>query len=213
MDKEISNKVAADDEHLPVEGPGRADLALLYSWSFDEAWSAQEAWETKHDPEAYGRGPLYRWLGADELKVLYGYHKEGKMWAVLEAFYVCCLNSLPIPRWCEFAYLASYRKVREYRAKSWDDVFGKPHPKGTHLATKKQERENRWKVYRLVEQIKRDDPKTPIDGCLFERIGKQLGIGGKTLTEQYYYYEKNRRGSFRSLGDGFNERQKKLKYK
>jgi len=85
------------------------------------------------------------------------------------------------------AFLSSYRQVRHYRAKSWDDVFGQPHPKGIHLKTKRQEREKPHSVYRIIEQIKKEDPSTAIDGALFERVGKELGIGGKTLTENYYY--------------------------
>ncbi len=38
------------------------------------------------------------------------------------------------------SFLAAYRKVRQYKAKSWDDVFGNPHPKGAHLGARRQKR-------------------------------------------------------------------------
>jgi hypothetical protein len=101
------------------------------------------------------------------------------------------LNDLPIPAWLTLAYLQAFRDIYQYRAKSWDDVFGKPHPKGTHLDAKRQEWEKSILVYHRVKEILRNEPGTPIDGYLFERVGREFGIGGKTLTEKYYYSWKN----------------------
>lgn len=39
----------------------------------------------------------------------------------------------------------------------------------------------------MILDIKQTTPDTPIDGYLFEKVGRKLGIGGKTLTEEYYY--------------------------
>lgn len=178
-------------DHLPIEGPGRDDLMQLYAWSLEDAIKAQDEWSTLYGPNVQGRGPICRWMGAQELKELHELYRTKNSAAIIEALFVCSLNSLPIPRWCEMAFLASYRKVRHYKAKSWDDVFGPPHPKGTHLKTKRQEREFGWKVYHRIQQVKKDDPSIPIDGWLFEKIGKEFGIGGKTLTEEYYYKWKN----------------------
>lgn len=181
------------DHHLPTEGECRDEMMQIYAWTFEDALRAEEEWETRYGPNIRGRGPLSRWIGAQELKELYDTYRAGNARVIIEALFVCSLNSLPIPRWCEMAYLAAYRKVRQYKAKSWDDVFGRPHPKGTHLGTKRQEREKGWMVYRIIEKTKQDDPSTPIDGFLFESVGRKLGIGGKTLTEKLYYKEKNLR--------------------
>lgn len=193
-------------DHLPIEGPGRDDLMQLYAWSFEDAMRVQAQWEKEHGApfdehidgllrgkilQRTGRGPLFRWLGAQELKELYDLYQAGNLQTITEALFVCSQNSLPIPYWCEIAYSAAYRKVRQYKAKSWDDVFERPHPKGTHLGTKRQEREKGISVYMRVKQIKEDDPSVAIDGWLFERVGKEFGIGGKTLTEEYYYKWKN----------------------
>lgn len=196
---------------LPTEGAGRAEMLQLYGWSFDEAWKAQEGWETengtpfddqiddlktgKGTSKKLARGPFFRWVGAQELGELYEVYQTGKRSAITEALYVCTLNSLPIPRWCEMAFLSAYRQVRHFRAKSWDDVFGRPHKKGTHLETKRQEREKSLSVYHRIKGIKKADPSIPIDGFLFEKVGKEFGIGGKTLTEEYYYKWKNKLNS------------------
>ncbi len=176
-----------DNELLPTEGPGRKDMLELYSWDLETACRVQNEWE---DNNGAGRGPLFRWIGAEELKGLYETYKEKKNPAlIIEVLHICSLNSLPLPRWCEMGFLKAYRKVRQYRAKSWDDVFGRPHKKGTHLETKRQEREKPHLVYRRIEEIRKNEPLTAIDGDLFERVGKELGIGAKTLTESYYYKE------------------------
>jgi len=175
------------DNHLPTEGPGREDMMQLYSWTFEDAIEAQAEFE--HDGK--GRGPLFRWLAAQDLKELHTLYFTGDTTALMDALFSCSLNSLPLPRWLEMAFLAAYRKVRHYKAKSWDDVFGRPHPKGTHLRTKDQERKYALRVFFRIEQIRRDEPHTAIDGAIFERVGKEFGIGGKTLTEEYYYKIKN----------------------
>ncbi|WP_408997958.1 hypothetical protein ACJ77P_08190 [Syntrophus buswellii] len=196
---------------LPTEGAGHSEMKQLYGWTFDEAWEAHEAWEAENgtpfddriDDLKAGkitskklvRGPFFRWQGAQELVELYEVYRAGNRSAIIDALYVCSLNSLPIPYWCEMAFLSSYRQVTQFRAKSWDDVFGRPHKKGTHLATKRQDREKSLSVYYRIKEIKRADPSIPIDGFLFEKVGKEFGIGGKTLTEEYYYKWKNKLNS------------------
>jgi hypothetical protein len=191
------------EPHLPKEGPGRDDMLQLLSWTFEDAWKAQDEWELTGNQ---GRGPIFRWVGAIELREIYEAYQSGDGAAILEAFHVCSLNSLPIPQWCEYAFLKAYRKVRFFKTEknSWDEIFDRPHPKGTHLQTKRQEREKGPKVYRRIEEILRDEPGTPKDGALFERVGRELAIGGKTLTEGFYYQEKKRNGS--SLEEIINNR-------
>lgn len=178
------------DNHLPTEGQGRDEMMQIYAWSFEDAWNAQEEWAMSYGQNIRARGPFFRWIGAQELKELYDIYKAGNSQAIMEALFVCSLNSLPLPRWCESAFLSAYRNVRQYKAKNWDDVFGSPHKKGIHLGAKRQEREFAWKVYEKIQQIKKDDPSIAIDGFLFERVGREFAIGGKTLTEKLYYKEK-----------------------
>ncbi len=190
------------DEYLPTEGPGRDDMMQLFAWTFEDALNAQEEWEDRYGPNVRGRGPFFRWLGANELRELYEAYRSGDSTAIIEALYVCSLNSLPIPRWCEGAFLGSYRKVRHYKENScgefyssWDDVFGRPHPKGAHLEAKRKEREKSLLVYTRIKKIKEKDPSIPLvsnRSCtgLFRSVGKDLGIG-ETLTEEYYYKWKN----------------------
>lgn len=179
-------------DYLPIEGEGRNEMKQFYSWDFETAWNAQDKWESERTPGSYERGPFFRWAGAQELRKIFDAYKSGNKQAVIEALHICSLNSLPLPRWCEMAFLSAYRKIRQYKEKSWDNVFGRPHPKGTHLEAKKEEYEKSLRVYRRIKEIKRENPDIPIDGHLFETIGLEFGTGGKTKTEQWYYKWKNR---------------------
>lgn len=177
--------------HLPIEGPGRDDMRQLYSWTFEDAWKAHEEWEIKYGPNIVGRGPFFRWVGAQELKELYDLYQTKKNGAILEALHICSLNSLPIPRWCEMAYLAAYRKVRQYKAKSWDDVFGRPHPKNMKIDAKRDEREKGFKIYHHAKKALENDPSIAVDRSFFGKIGKDFGVGD-SLAEKYYYEWKKR---------------------
>ncbi len=191
MDKPVAKqtvKARMIEDHLPIEGPGRKDMQKLLSMTFGDAWKAQEKWEKRNK----GRGPFHRWIGAHELLDLYDLHRAGNQAAITEALFVCAINSLPLPRWLEMAYLEAYREVRQYRARHWDDVFGLPHPKHTHHGAKRQEREKSLMIYHHIKQLKMDNPDIAIDGALFEEIGRKFAIGGKTTTEGYYYQWKNK---------------------
>ena len=180
------------DDFLPTEpGAGRDEMRNFYSWTFDEAWKEQEIFHAKYGDHIRARGPFFRWYDVQELKKFYQDYKDGNKQALMEAIFICSMNSLPLPRWCEIAFIKAYRHIRQYRAKHWEDVFGKAHPKGTHLETKRQEREYPVIIYERIQKIKKENPKTPIDGYLFESIGRELGIGSKTKIETLYYRGKN----------------------
>ncbi|MFP3984116.1 MAG: hypothetical protein ACLFV2_10555 [Desulfurivibrionaceae bacterium] len=151
----------------------------LLKMTMDEAVTAQKNGD---------RPVISQWIAAqrlEELRSLYLETKDGSI--ILEALYHCCLESLPLPEWCEVGYLAAYRKIRQYSAGSWDEVFGRPHPKGTHLNAKNEKWGNRHKAYLRICEILHHEPGTPIDQNLFERVGRELGVGGKTKVEEWYY--------------------------
>ena len=180
------NKTKISDELLPpVDGADRKEMKNLYTWTLEEAVQAQRQWTGKH------RGPLYQWLGAQELLELYKLYKAGHKEAIIEAFFSCSINSLPLPEWLEMAFLRAYREVRCYRAKSWDDVFEQPHPKNMKIGAKKDEREKGVEVYSRVREMRDKDSTTAIDRGLFNDIGGELGLSG-SLAEKYYYNFKNK---------------------
>ena len=196
--------------HLPTERQGCENFTeaekkelkeyneLMYTCLiqkiYAESWGAQQRWESTHRGSQYLEGPLYQRIARINLEGLYDSYQTGDKQALLEAMYLCMMHAIPLPLWCKEAFLSACGKVYTYKAKSWEDVFGRPHPKGTHLATKREEREMSSRVYEKIRQIKKENPSIPIDCHLFERVGRELGIGAKTKTEAWYYKQKHESG-------------------
>lgn len=172
-----------EERDLPL-GFGREELEKIYSWNLEDAIKATLEWNDSTGK----RMPVSQWTSSRRLKSLSDkYAKKENKSLILEALYLCLFDDLPVPQWCMFGYLESWRTVQFKRETSWDDVFGKPHPKGTH---KGDTRNDMFRVYRRVKEIKEESPKTPIGIELFERVGRELGIGGKTRTSDLYYRAK-----------------------
>jgi hypothetical protein len=181
------------DSYLPrIGSEGREELEMFFSWTFEDAYNAWKKWPHKDNASHGQRDPLTRWIDAHDLLSLAAtYESTKENGIVLEAIFTCAMNGFAIPVWCAQAYIDAVRKVRHYRAKSWDDVFGKPHPQGTQLEAKKSELYKSPAVYNRVTEIKQRNPETPIDRSLFEKIGKEFGLSG-SLAERYYYKIKKR---------------------
>ena len=175
------------DEDLPYAEPG--ELVNYYAMTEAEAIQAPDLVQA-----------VQRQAYAHELLELHQTFIETKDWRLIpRAVYLCAMGDFSMPRWLTKAYVLAYRKVNLYHdADQWDQVLGRPHPKGSQ----RHPRQQRWKfqavVYNRIMEIKKTDPKAAIDGYLFEVVGRELGIGGKTLTEEYFYAEKKRRESWKT---------------
>lgn len=160
----------------------------LLKMTFDEAMEASEK---------TGR-PLYqKWIDAQYFKDLEKEYKKSKnKRIILEAVDVCALNDFDLPEWLKQAFRMAYNEVRAYRAGRWSEVFGPAHTKGAHLPAKREAREKNHLVYLRIREILNAEPETPIDGHLFERVGRELGIGGKTKVSEIYYKIKKEADDF-----------------
>jgi hypothetical protein len=96
----------------------------------------------------------------------------------------CCLHlRRPLPEWLRVAFLDAYDSATGFEIKSWDDAFGRPHPKGMHLEIEKRNLELRPLIIQRVEALRAEKP---IDKALFEQIGEELNLGGTTVSDIYY---------------------------
>lgn len=136
------------------------------------------------------RPVIAQWTDAHYFKELEKEYQKSKNKAIiLEAVYICSLNGFELPEWLQIAYINAYRKIKHYKAKSWDEVFGRARPKGIHLGTKRELWLKKCQVYNRINEIIKTEPDTPIDERLFERVGgpKELAIGGSTKIAEIYY--------------------------
>jgi hypothetical protein len=121
--------------------------------------------------------------------------ESGRKELILKVMHHCLLMNRPLPDWLRWAFIKAYQSAYPYKRKSWDDIFGKPHPKGVHLEAKQKHFELRFPIWLRVQELARSGKK--IDKRLFEKVGKELGISGTTASE--IYYEKESRQIFSVL--------------
>jgi len=133
------------------------------------------------DKESYEIRDWRQWVARIQLDEIEANYKEGDKQAIIDAMYVCADACLDHPDWLRNAFLNSVQAVRGYGAKSWDEVFGKPHDKGVNIRARAKKIKYQWAVYASVKNSGR-----AIDASLFEDVGKFYGLG-KTLTEEIYY--------------------------
>lgn len=156
-------------------------------WSFEEAWAAQER-AVDADPELKNSPstPLYQWVALHKLDELERQFQRGDDFALMRAIFECAMYDLLMPKWVQRGYIDRFRKVNHCQTASWDEAFGRPYPKGFHLDDARNRRQLRSQVYNRIREIQQTEPRTPTDGCLFDRVGTEFGIGS-TLANKLYY--------------------------
>ena len=100
------------------------------------------------------------------------------------------------------------------RIGSWDEAFGRPFPKGTHLKEYRQRRKLRLAISVRVNQIRTlntfdknsppppirlgepNPPAIPFDDGYFEQVGEEFGIK-KSLAKKLYYESKRQHAKLR----------------
>ncbi len=133
--------------------------------------------------------PLFQWFTLKRLEECRESFHCGDKYELMHAIRICANHDLPLPEWAAMAYIKAFDTVLNARAKSWDEVFGAPYPKHSHMNAIKKRRELKFGVLNRVNEIRAREPKTPIDEALFELVGQEFNIG-KTLAAEYYYSAK-----------------------
>ena len=84
----------------------------------------------------------------------------GKKRAFLDAIYVCVCShpEKPVPKWAKDALSQALYDVMMVKATSWDDVFGKPHPR-RKIANLRKQRAKQWELFQFVQALRRQRPK------------------------------------------------------
>lgn len=117
------------------------------------------------------RGPLYVWDAHHRLAEYAKSFAKGDTHALMAAIRVCANHDLPLPDWASRAYIAAFDKVNHYGVDSWDDVFGRPVPKGQHRA--RLEFEKRYGLTIFLDVLNASKADMPRDEGMFEQIGEK----------------------------------------
>jgi len=163
--------------------------------NYDPDWTAIQASEATEPTKDWNdpTQPFYRWAAHHDLAERCKLFESGDVFQLMHAIRICANHDMPLPEWVSRAYISAYDRVVSAQAKTWGDVFGQPYPKGIHLNAVKKRRNLIPAVWVAVRSILDMEPGTPIDGMLFERVGKKLNIG-KSQAAEFYYEAKRRYG-------------------
>jgi hypothetical protein len=114
-------------------------------------------------------------------------YEEGEDGALLLAIYWCAVSGIPIPKWAADPFQKKYRAVAwEFKCRSWDDVFGKPHP-GKNFHARKKAKTLSLKVYMRVWQLRAKRPKPR---KIFKTVGDELGISTRMARRYFENFQK-----------------------
>jgi len=151
------------------------------SWTFDQALEEQERAAADGKDWADPDGPLWQWIGLQELKAARASYDSGDKLALLRAVSLCAQHSLVMPDWLAVQFLARYRKVTRVRVGSWDEAFGRPFKKGTHISQARLRLEKRFLVHNRIRTLHADGRS--INEDLFDEVATELGVSRTVCKE------------------------------
>jgi hypothetical protein len=111
-------------------------------------------------------------------------------------------HRLPPPDWAARPYIAAFDAVNNYRAASWDEVFGPAFPKGKHLKSLRDRRERVFKVGDEINSrlLRAGIPSAtekptrkralPVGEELFEAVANELKLTTRQVKEAYTAYKR-----------------------
>jgi hypothetical protein len=108
-------------------------------------------------------------------------YNAGDHAALMRVIVASALCKRKIPEWAAEILHGAYGFAVWGELSSWDKVFGKPSPARKSVIQKWARRNEVW-----AKIIELNHNGSPIDDRLFERVGRELGIGGKTETKRLY---------------------------
>lgn len=104
-------------------------------------------------------------------------------WAVLTAVHLSIRSGIKAPEWARRELDRIMDRAFIGELKSWDDAFGRPPTRGSFERFVKFSKAIVGADRMIAEARERGEP---IDDRLFDKIGRALGVGGKTSVKKAY---------------------------
>jgi len=160
----------------------RQKFVALPDWTPREAQEAQQRYlQAGGDPKSRNQ-PIYEWFTARELLELRARFESGDKGALLRAVAECARMDKVMPEWLAVGFREAWLSVIHYEAKSWDEAFGRAHPKGMNLRAARKKWRLKYAVQNKVREL--SDQGRAINDELFAEVGKLFNIG-VTLAKEY----------------------------
>ncbi|HOT29026.1 MAG TPA: hypothetical protein PLU72_12645 [Candidatus Ozemobacteraceae bacterium] len=128
--------------------------------------------------------PYYQWEVAQRINKRREAIEGGDGLAILSCMRDCARSGMIAPGWLAEAFVTRCDSVFDFKARSWDEVFGKPFPKRRKIETAREEHEKMFLVYAVALGRHKDGER--IDKALFESVGDLFGMCGTRAEELYY---------------------------
>jgi hypothetical protein len=109
---------------------------------------------------------------------------SGDSTVLLRYMYACFTEGFAVPPWVQENFRVAMDKFHSREIKSWDEVFGRPLPKGKQLATERRKLRLSGPIYERV--YRRRMAGEPVTKALFDEVGKEVGVSGTVAAEIYY---------------------------
>lgn len=122
--------------------------------------------------------------------------------ALFRAIAHCGSQAIAMPEWVVAAYFNALNAWWSMEAKTLDEAFAVPLPKGKHLAALRKRRKFAPLVARDVDRLHASG--RPINKALFAEVGKAHALGA-TLAEDYYRHWMRARRAVASAPDAMLE--------
>jgi hypothetical protein len=107
-----------------------------------------------------------------EMRRLRQDYETGDKGAVPSIIKLCFSDKRPVPGWAQAEFYNACGEIHQHRAKSWDDVFGRPLEKGAQLAAARRHLSLRLPVALAV--VERVAAGEAIDKNMFDAIAEEL---------------------------------------
>jgi hypothetical protein len=118
-------------------------------------------------------------------------YEDGEKGALLRAISICAHEGYPLPPWAAKAFDDAYTAViHDFQFASWDDVFGKPHPKHIKLSAKRQAMRLTLVVWARVIGLREKTPHRDV----FPDVAAEFGIGSAVAKQYFRRMEKGLKG-------------------
>ena len=108
---------------------------------------------------------------------------EGDKSQLIHIFQYSVRNNHNVPSWAMYEIAKNFESWEQFDHKSLDQAFGIER-KNFRLKAHRKKEALSHDVYDEVEDAKKNG--TPVDGELFELIGKKFNISGSTVRDYYY---------------------------
>ena len=138
--------------------------------------SEDEYWK-EYSPEA--RAVLQKWI-APILDSVRRAYETGERNKLMTALFVCCLFQIEIPAWARKAIILAFGST----PKTWDDVFGRPIPKGKSVTAHRRRQRMIEPVTKRVRELHASGKS--IGPELFETVAEQFGSSASTIRDIFY---------------------------